>query len=922
MEMFFNITGSGNDLIGSSANVFPNSNLGTYVQNSGNLIFKGAELKTFKGISSNVCGVNINYRVYEISATPGVFTTLTLPFFEDCVSGSFPTGGTCDAGDQKWQDVSSMLDLTTLATGNYRIEVYFEVTGDYDSLIDCNDTILVDNNGSYYTATFSIQSTPTFTYVEPGFCNATNGSITISGFNPSDQYSVTYTDDGIVVGPTNYYANLSGQIILNGLNAGVYSNFNFSINGCNLSSTNTITLVNPVITPTFNQIGPFCAGTTFSLPITSNEGITGSWTPALNNTQTTVYTFVPNANQCAVNSNPYTVIINPLPFITQIAPVDFCPGANASFTIEGSANATVSYQINSGATQTVVLGANGIATITVNNPTANVVLTLSLINDGTCTNTLNSTATANLLPLPNVSSLVATNPIVCLGSDASFTITGTPNATVTYTINTGANQTLTLNASGTFTLVVSSPVTDIQVVLVDITNSLTTCSRVLTGISATATIVTVPIPTATVTQPTCVDPSATIEVTSPLINQLNYPSDLFISEVTDAQPGSLTYVEIYNGTGATVNLSNYKLKVYTNGNPTAVCDLPLSGTLINDDVVVIKLSSSANEGGVVPDLSFTTCSGVNNNDKIAIATSSDVELDVWGTSDGSLFTPAFGVGYNYQRIATGTVLPSITWNPADWMAVDWGNPTATNGDYSNVGVYSLFVSNYEYILSNTTTTQTQTTATYTGVVPGSYTLVAHDMVNNCFSLPLNLTINPPVFANPVTSFSYTTPVCQDSANLLPDTSATGFTTGGLFTSTTGLVINATSGEIDVLNSTIGNYVITYTVASNVSNCLNGGSSTFTIVIQSFTPATFTSISLCEDATMASLPLNSVEGFSGQWTLAGNPVTMIDTNVLPGNYQYIFTPDPGQCASAGTLVVTIDARDTTSFNPLKSLYRFK
>ncbi|MBF01910.1 MAG: hypothetical protein CMP76_01300 [Flavobacterium sp.] len=907
---YFNVTGNGTDLIGPSGNVFPNSDLGTYVQNSGSLILNGGELRTHKGTSSNICSVEMKYRIYEVSATPGAFTSLALPLLDDCNAGSFPSGGTCDPGDQKWNAISAVVDLTTLALGNYRIDVYYELVGDYDSTTDCFDTILVDNNGSYYSAEFAIQSTPVFTYEDPTYCNATDGSITISGLNPSDGYSIAYTDDTVAVGPTTYYANLNGQIVLNGLNAGVYANFDIIINGCNIVNSSDITLVNPTITPTFNPIGPFCAGTIFSLPVNSIEGITGTWSPAVNNSQTTTYTFVPNAGQCAVNSAPYTVVINQLPFVTQVAATDFCPGSDASFTITGSPNATVDYQIGGGSTVNTTLDANGSATIVVPSPTANVVLTLSLINDGTCVNPLNNTATASILPLPTISSFVATNNLVCIGNDAQFVINGTPNSTVNYTINGTPSPAVVLDASGTYTINLTAPVSDTEIELITITNNSTSCTNTLSGIVANITIITVPVPTADLTQPTCATPTGTVEVTSPLINQLNYPSDLFISEVTDAQPGSLSYIEIYNGTGASVDLSNYKLKVYTNGNPTASCDMVLSGTLANDDVVVVKLSSSANEGGVVPDLTFTTCSGFNNNDQVVLTTIGDVELDVWGIN-GTPFTPSNGIGYNYQRIATGTTLPSIVWNPADWNAVDWPNPTSS-ADYSTVGSYTLFVASYEYVLNDGTNDISQTTTTFANLVPGDYTLVAYDTAAGCYSEPLQITIDQPSFNDPIVTFTYGTPVCEDSGNLLPDTSATGFTTGGTFSSTTGLSIDSLTGEIDVVNSTPGSYVVTYTVIADPGNCLNAASATFTLVINSRTTATFAAISLCEGSLSTTLPSTSLEGYTGTWDAAN-----IDTS-MTGSYTYTFTPDAGQCADVGTLSVMIDPRDMPTFNPIADL----
>src|SRR5690606_2567474 len=104
----------------------------------------------------------------------------------------------------------------------------------------------------------------------------------------------------------------------------------------------------------------------------------------------------------------------------------------------------------------------------------------------------------------------------------------------------------------------------------------------------------------------------TIEVTSPLISQLNYPSDLFISEVTDANGGNINYVEIYNATGGNVDLSNYKLKVEANTN----CEVVLSGILANDDTVVVKAGTGAPIAGVAFDFQIASCTAsVNNNDR-------------------------------------------------------------------------------------------------------------------------------------------------------------------------------------------------------------------------------------------------------------------------------------------------------------------
>jgi gliding motility-associated-like protein len=887
---FFNTT-AGSETIGAPTNVFPNSNLGTYVQNSGNLILSGAELRTFKTATSNVCSARLNYRIYEASSVPGAFTVVDLPLFDDCVGTTYPTGGNCVANDQKWQDISNTIDLTLFPAGDYIVEVFYDVTGDNSSTTLCRDTILLDNNGANYMATFSLQAIPTFVSVDPITCNGTEGSITVSGFNPGDTYSVTYIHDAVTVGPANFIADVNGDIIISGLNVGTYSGFDFSINGCNIVDNNPITLVDPVYTPTFNPIGPFCVGDTIILPVTSIEGFTGSWSPAVDNTQTIDYTFTPDAGQCSLTLTPYTVVVNPAPSVSTVTSnTPVCFGQDAVFTVTGTPNATLEYTINAGITQTTTLDATGSIDITVTAPAiGNVVLNLSDIDNGACNTSLTNSATVVVRALPNVTALTAIDASICLGSDAAFTISGSANATVTYQINGGADETIVLDAAGqSGTITIVNPTADVVILLSDITDGV--CNAAVTD-TITIVVNSVPVPTIDITtQPTCAVQTAEFNVLSPLNSVLNTPGDLFISEVTDAQTGSLTYVEIYNGTGATVDLSNYKLKIMTNGNPTpsVACNITLSGILANNDVVVVKLSTSANTGGVTPDLSFTTCSGVNNNDEIALATIGDVELDVWGIN-GTVFTP--GVGYTYRRNTTAP-LPSLTWDPADWTLID-------PEDYSDVGYYSLYISDYEYILNDGTTTTTQTSTSFTGVAPGTYTLVAHDLLTGCFSDPLTFTINGVTFIDPVTDIAYTTPVCiSGGANPLPDTSIVGFTSGGTFSAnSTDVTIDSVTGEIDLATSVSGTYMITYEVITDATNCLNQGSSQFEIVIDAALVPTFNDLEVCTNSQVQ-LPSQSIEGYDGTWY-----PTTIDTSV-EGTTIYYFTPSVS-CSIEGELTVVVD-----------------
>ncbi len=102
-------------------------------------------------------------------------------------------------------------------------------------------------------------------------------------------------------------------------------------------------------------------------------------------------------------------------------------------------------------------------------------------------------------------------------------------------------------------------------------------------------------------------------------------SDLIISEYLE---GSATnkYIEIYNGTGLDVNLSNYKLRLYANGS-TSPTETTLSGTLINGQTIVYKNSASTVFSGI--SISSNTVINFNGDDAIAlynIALNSNIDI--------------------------------------------------------------------------------------------------------------------------------------------------------------------------------------------------------------------------------------------------------------------------------------------------------
>ncbi|MDI9255927.1 fibronectin type III domain-containing protein [Flavobacterium sedimenticola] len=397
--------------------------------------------------------------------------------------------------------------------------------------------------------------------------------------------------------------------------------------------------------------------------------------------------------------------------------------------------------------------------------------------------------------------------------------------------------------------------------------------------SFTVTINTAPSPTVNVTQPTCATPTGTVEVTSPLSSGAGLPSNLFISEVTDANSGALTYIEIFNGTGASVDLSNYKLRTFNNGSSTVTtsCDNALSGILNNNSTFVVAVGSATNLGGVVPNLVFASCTGVNTDDNIRLSTTANVDIDIWGRIDGVAFTPSSQPGYTYRRNNTA-VVPSTTWNAADWTAID-------PEDYTNVGTYALpSGSIYEYSIDNGSF---QSGTIFSGLTSGDHTIIVRDVVTGCLSLPFTVTIDP-IGGQTTTTFNPIT-ICNGDAVTLPAASIEGVT--GTW-----------------VPSTVDNtQTATYVFIPDPSFCAAVAS--LTVTVNQKIPATFNAITIC-NGDAVSLPSTSLEGYAGTWS----PSTVDNTQTAV----YTFTPNAGQCADVGTLTITVNQPIQATFDPVAAI----
>jgi len=118
---------------------------------------------------------------------------------------------------------------------------------------------------------------------------------------------------------------------------------------CANPATLTITVI-PITDPTFTTVDAICNGDFLAaLPTTSNNGVSGTWSPALDNTTTTTYTFTPNADECA-DPTTMTVVVVPVNVLTISAinlSDEFDTNQVISVTVSGGSG-SYEYQLDNG----------------------------------------------------------------------------------------------------------------------------------------------------------------------------------------------------------------------------------------------------------------------------------------------------------------------------------------------------------------------------------------------------------------------------------------------------------------------------------------------------------------------------------------------------------------------------------------------
>ncbi|WP_370568421.1 T9SS type B sorting domain-containing protein [Lacinutrix sp. WUR7] len=660
------------------------------------------------------------------------------------------------------------------------------------------------------TETVTINANPTVSLSSNTFtCSGGTASFTITGA-PGD--IVDYTGiTGSPASPVTLDASgvaivtVTGAITDQTINLTNVTNPTTSCSGT-LTNTETVT-INASPTVLLSSNSSTCSGGTASFTITGTAGdivdytgVTGS--PAspvtlgasgiatitvtgVTTDQTINLTNVTNpTTSCSeVLTSSETVTINASPTVLLSSNSSTCSGGTATFTITGTAGDIVDYTgIIGTPASPVILGALGIATITVAGVTTDQTINLTNVTNPTtsCSGVLSNTETVTINANPTVT--LSSNISTCSGGTASFTITGTAGDIVDYTGITGSPASpVTLDTSGVAIVTVTGAITDQTINLTNVTNPTTSCSGTLTN-TETVTINANPTVLLSSNTSTCSGGTATFTITGTAGDIVDYTG------ITGSPASPVTLdisgVAIVTVTGAitdqTINLTNVS-------NPTTSC----SGVLSNTETVTINANPT-----VTLSSNISTCSGGTATFTIT-GTAGDI-VDYTGVAG----TPTSPVTLDISGVAIITVAGVITDQTINLTNVT--NPTTSCSEVLTSSETVTINASRTVLLSSNSSTCSGGTATFT-ITGTAGDIVDYTGIIGTPASPVTLDVSGVAI---ITVAGVTT---DQTINLTNVTNPTTSCSGVLSNSET-VTINASP---------------TVLLSSNSSTC-SGGTATFTI----------------------------------------------------------------------------------------------
>ena len=736
--------------------------------------------------------------------------------------------------------------------------------------------------------------------------------------NPNnDEYQATLSN----LAPGTYYYAFS--YTYNGCT--VYGGYNTTGGGFwnGTSNLNGVIVVNPNITPSFAPIAAICSGSAFpALPATSTNGITGTWSPAPNNLQTTTYTFTPTAGLCALPAT-ISVVVNPLPSLS-IANTPNTTVLNCSQT-------TISLSaVGSGS----FAWANGVIPISTG-PTISVTTpgtyTLGVLDQNGCASTTSITITQDIsVPVAAITTTPSTQVLTC--STPAITLNGSGGNTYSWsngstTIST--TSTTTITTPGTYTLAatglngcidtevlvisqnITAPVALIQNVTgINNLNCNTTSielnasggvsyswSNGTTVLASTSNLTVTAAGTYTVT---ATGTNGCIDTATITINQQANTTPIFnaIAPICIGSPFVLPTTSTNAVTGSWNPAPNFNATTTYTFTPTVgLCANPVTLTVIVNPYPTISAQND------------TTCAGSVGTITTQVSIPGGTYIWSPSASNQANLSLVVGLTNSYQVIysvagCADTATASIVVKPVPQVLTQ--NDTICSGDIATIGAF-VDLPNGTYSWSNGSSTSFQTLSP---TVTTNYILVY--TVNGCSSAPTTATVT--VLPVPNITISNQTICAGNAVTLVANANPSGTFFWGP---------NHTQG------SSTNTFTPQQDTTIQVYNVLNGCSSdtiqaTVTVLPQPISSFTADVLQGCVPLSVSlSADIGNYSSYtwetSNQLSASGELATLtFNTN---GTFSISLTTTLNGCSSTTTIpnMIAVDNYPIASFEPSSEVF---
>lgn len=274
--------------------------------------------------------------------------------------------------------------------------------------------------------------------------------------------------------------------------------------------------------------------------------------------------------------------------------------------------------------------------------------------------------------------------------------------------------------------------------------------------------------------------------------------DLLFSEYIEGSSNN-KYLEIYNGTGAPINLSDYKVNLFSNGSTTFTQELLMSGTLNNGEVYIIKNSSATLYNGTATASNVTFFNGDDAVALIKISTGNYVDIiGRVGEDPGTAWAIGNISMLNKTLIRKPTVLQGVSVNPSA------GFPTlATEWLVDSIDVATNLGSHTMTCPSSNNTISTQVTGNNNyckgGIINVSYQVTGSINSSNIYTVELSNDTGS--FVNPIVIGTLTS---SNLTDLIPSVIPTNINAGNAYRVRVKASNPQTTGTNNGVNLTIYN----------------------------------------------------------------------------------------------------------------------